>query len=191
VTESAETARNILGRFYRLVRSLPDRILHPRRHSLALRRLSAGPRPRRILVVCHGNICRSPYLEGLLQLRLPDVDIESAGFVGRGRTVPSSSLSLSARRGLDLSRFRSQSITKEKVQAADLIVVMDTNQARRIVKRFRVAAARVLIAGDLDPMVPSRTIRDPWNQPIEVFEASFDRLDRCAANLVAALPSVG
>lgn len=139
-------------------------------------------------MVCHGNICRSPYLQALLQLRLPDVSVESAGFVGRGRPVPACSLALGAQRGFDLSRFRSQSITTQKVKAADLIIVMDANQARYLAKGFGVAAARIVIAADLDPTVACRTIRDPWNQSIEVFEASFNRLDRCAATLLAALP---
>jgi protein-tyrosine-phosphatase len=65
---------------------------------------------------------------------------------------------------------------------------MDSSQAREIVARFRVNPARIVIAGDLDPSFDeSRGIRDPWNKPTEVFEASFDRLDRCAAALVSAL----
>jgi protein-tyrosine phosphatase len=188
VIDSARQTRNALTRVYHATRDLPDRVLHSRRRSLALRRVSAGPRPRRILIVCYGNICRSPYLQAVLQRRLPDVRVTSAGFVGGGRPVPSFSLSLSARRGLDLSGFRSQSVTKEKVKTADLIIVMDASQARHITKGFGGAAARIVIAGDLDPTVAPRTIRDPWNQSIEVFEASFNRLDRCAAALLAALP---
>jgi len=181
--------RKAIGNIYRATRNLPDRVLHRRRHVMALHRLSAGRRPRTILIVCHGNICRSPYLQAVLQRRLPDVSVTSAGFVGRGRPVPPFSLALSAQRGIDLSRFRSQSITKETVKAADVVIVMDVAQARYVAKAFGVAAARIAIAGDLDPAYAGRTIRDPWNQSIEVFEASFNRLDRCAAALLDALPS--
>jgi protein-tyrosine-phosphatase len=188
VTNTASGARKAVSRVYQATRNLPDRVLHRRRHSLALSRLSARPRPRRILVICHGNICRSPYLQAVLQRHLPDVRVMSGGFVGKGRPVPPFSLSLSAKKGLDLSRFRSQSITMEQMKTADLIVVMDASQARHVAKAFGVAAPLIVVAGDLDPAVAGRTIRDPWNQPIDVFEASFDRLDRCAAALLAALP---
>ena len=67
---------------------------------------------------------------------------------------------------------------------------MDANQAREIAVRFRVNTARIVIAGDLDPRFEeSRGITDPWNQSTEVFEASFNRLDRCAVALVDALQS--
>jgi protein-tyrosine-phosphatase len=75
------------------------------------------------------------------------------------------------------------------VSRADLVIVMDSKQARELPKMFRIDRGRIVVAGDLDPVfVSSRAIRDPWNQPTEVFEASFDRLDRCAKTLVSVLP---
>jgi protein-tyrosine-phosphatase len=74
------------------------------------------------------------------------------------------------------------------VTGADLIIVMDARQAQEIAARFPVNRARIVIAGDLDPKFErTRAIRDPWNQSSDVFEASFDRLDRCAAVLVSVL----
>lgn len=180
--------RGYLKAFYHALRSLPDRILHRRRHTAARLRLAAMMRPRRILVLCHGNICRSPYLAAVLQRALPDISVSSAGFVGADRPVPVFSLELSARRGLDLSQFRSRPIFDDDASSADLIVVMDLRQSRQLRRRFQVSAERIVIAGDLDPRSsPTRAIRDPWKQPIDVFESSFARLDRCAATLVKAL----
>jgi protein-tyrosine phosphatase len=173
---------------YHSVRNLPDRILHPRRHAAARRRLSRMARPRSILVVCHGNVCRSPYLHAVLQRAFSDVAVSSAGFIGRDRPVPLLSLEVSARRGIDLSRFRSRALTLANVQWADLIIVMDAGQARYLERVFLANPERVVIAGDLDPAVsPTRAIRDPWMQSAQVFESSFDRLDRCGATLAAAL----
>ena len=74
------------------------------------------------------------------------------------------------------------------VTGADLIIVMDARQAEEIAARFPVNRARIVIAGDLDPKFDhTRAIKDPWNQPSEVFETSFNRLDRCAAVLVSVL----
>jgi protein-tyrosine-phosphatase len=185
---AARRVRAALKAAYHSARDLPDRILHPRRHSEARRRLSRMTRPRSILVVCHGNVCRSPYLHAVLQHAFSDVAVSSAGFIGRDRRVPVLSLEVSARRGIDLSGFRSQPLTPENVRRADLIIVMDSGQARYIERAFGVRPERLVIAGDLDPVKsPTRAIRDPWMQSVLVFESSFDRLDRCAATLVAAL----
>jgi protein-tyrosine phosphatase len=177
-----------LQRVYDATCGLYDRVLYPRRHQAVRQRLSNVQRPRRILVVCHGNLCRSPYLQAVLQRSLPDVTVTSAGFVGSDRAVPQLSVALCAQRGLDLSRYRSRPITQSKISDADLLIVMDAYQARRLAKMFRVKRERIVIAGDLEPMFEtSRAIRDPWNHSIEAFRATFDRLDRCAASLVKIL----
>lgn len=177
-----------LKRVYHATGSLYDRVLFPHRHKAACRRLAKGQRPRRILVVCHGNICRSPYLQAVLQRSLPDVTVTSAGFFGSDRPVPEISVALSAQRGLDLSGYRSRPITQSKISDADLVIVMDAEQARQVTRTYRVKRERIVIAGDLEPIFgTTRAIRDPWNQSIEVFESSFDRLDRCAATVVSVL----
>jgi protein-tyrosine phosphatase len=145
-------------------------------------------RPRNVLVVCYGNICRSPYLEAVLKRALPDVHVASAGFVGPGRPVPPFALAISAQRGLDQSAFRSRPLVPAVVRGADLVVVMDGHQARYIERYFGVSRKRIVVAGDLDPVTSAtRAIVDPWEQPMDVFVASFNRLDRCAATLVSLL----
>lgn len=175
-------------RIYRATRTLNERLLHPSRHLAVRRRLLSTPRPGRILVVCDGNLCRSPYLEAVLQRHLPDIAVASAGFVGSDRAVPRISVALSAQRGFELERYRSRPITQSKIQDADLVIVMDAEQARRLARMFRVKRDRIVIVGDLEPTFDtSRAIRDPWNQSAEAFNSAFDRLDRCAATLVSLL----
>jgi protein-tyrosine phosphatase len=184
--------RRVAKRIYQIIRGLPDRVLHERRHRLLARRLRDSPRPRSILVVCYGNICRSPYLEAVLQRALPDVRVSSAGFLRADRPVPEYSLMASRRRGLDLSLFRSRTITRELTDLADLVITMDAYQARRLIHALRVPPARVIIAGDLDDEgADPRAIRDPFQQSLEIFESTFDRIDRCAATLVALLDGAG
>ncbi len=181
-------ARKVVKRAYEVLRNLPDRALHHRRHLAVLQRLSRAQRPRKILVVCHGNVCRSPYLQAVLQRALPEVAVTSAGFFGSDRAVPEISVTLSAKRGLDLSRYRSRPLTQSTVGNADLVIMMDLYQARELARRFAIDRARIVIAGDLDPRFDaSRSITDPWNRSSDVFESSFDRLDRCAATLVSIL----
>jgi protein-tyrosine-phosphatase len=124
----------------------------------------------------------------VLQRALPDLAVTSAGFFGSDRPVPEIALILSSERGLDLSGFRSRPLTQSTVGGADLVIVMDSYQARQFEKRFPTNRGRIVIAGDLDPRFDaSRSITDPWNRSRDVFDASFDRLDRCAATLVSLL----
>jgi low molecular weight protein-tyrosine phosphatase len=183
-------ARRALRRVYDATRNLPDRMLHRRRHRAVQRRISRAARPQKILVVCHGNICRSPYLQAVLQRALPDLAVMSAGFFGSDRPVPPISVAIGAKRGLDLSRYRSRPLTQSTVGNADLVIVMDSHQAQQLARTFATNRARIVIAGDLDPRFEdTRSITDPWNQSSDVFESAFDRLDRCAATLVGILRS--
>lgn len=174
------SARSLL----RLTREIPERALqHPR--YLALKgRLEKSP-PRSILVVCLGNICRSPYMEAVLARALPGVPVASGGFILPGRRAPDEALAVAAARGYDLSDRRSQLVSREMVRDAELVVVMETTQAQRVTMEFRADPSRVIVAGDLDPLpFGTRKVRDPWQQPISAFESCFDRLDRCASTLV-------
>lgn len=181
-------APGLIKRIVHAVRGAPDRLLQHRRHVATRDRLSRMDRPRSLLVVCHGNVCRSPYLEAILKRDMPDIRVESAGLVGPGRPVPPFALAVSAQRGLDLSTFRSRPLVPAVVRDADLIVVMDGHQARYVERYYRVPGKRVVVAGDLDPMpAATRAIADPWEKPIDAFVSSFNRLDRCAATLVSLL----
>jgi len=186
-SRAGTAARALLARTYSRLRLYADRSLHWRRHARVSDAMRKRPRPRTILVVCHGNICRSPYLAAVLRRALRDVEIVSAGFVGPGRPVPEHSVVIGQRKGLDLAAHRSQLLTPDHLKRADLVLVMDTRQAW-LVQRLGYAADRVVVAADLDPVPGRRVITDPWGKSLDVFEASFKRLDRAANHLAAVLP---
>jgi protein-tyrosine phosphatase len=180
--------RKVAGSFVSRYRRNQDAKLHPDRHRAVKQRLLEMPRPRSIAVICHANICRSPYMEALLKRSLPDVNVFSAGFVGAGREVPGHSTTLAARNGLDLSAHRSRLLSRDLLAGADLVVVMEPRQADVLVRGFGVVDELIVVAGDLDPLPGNaRTIHDPWGQSLEAFEDSFARLERCASSLVRIL----
>jgi protein-tyrosine-phosphatase len=95
---------------------------------------------------------------------------------------------VASRRGFDLSHHLSTQLSQEEVRKTDLIVVMNAAQRRALIELFGRQRDSVLVLGDLDPLpIETRAIRDPIGQSEEVFEASYDRIDRCVKELVSAL----
>ena len=184
---------NMVRTLLRWVKHAPDRLLHPMRRRTAMRRVRRS-RPQSILVLCYGNICRSPYAGAVLAARLSDdgitgVDVDSAGFAGPGRSSPDGAVRVAGERGTDLSPHRSRLVTLAMLKDADLVLVMDARQ-RRAVGRLISEPPPTILLGDLDPQViDTRAVRDPVEQPDGVFRESYDRIDRCVDALVQTLRS--
>ncbi|HZH39826.1 MAG TPA: hypothetical protein VFD85_02390 [Gemmatimonadales bacterium] len=174
------------------MRHTPDRLLHAWRRRHAIAWLSETPKPSHILMICHGNICRSPYaahrLKALLETRGFPCDVTSAGFVGPDRPSPGNAIATAAARGIDLKAHRSQLLTQALIDQSGLIVVMEARQAAAIRMVFGNVQAPILILGDLDPLpTETRTVRDPALQSRAVFAESYARIDRCVRVLVDTL----
>jgi protein-tyrosine phosphatase len=89
-----------------------------------------------VLVVCTGNVCRSPIAEGLLRAAFaermgPDMpEVASAGTMGwTGSGAHPSSIRAAAERGVDISGHRAREVSEEDVARADLIVAMAPEHA--------------------------------------------------------------
>ena len=89
-----------------------------------------------VLVVCTGNVCRSPITEGLLRAAFaerlgPDVlEVASAGTMGwTGSGADPSSIRAAAERGVDISSHRAREVSDEDIARADLIVAMAPEHA--------------------------------------------------------------
>lgn len=176
----------------RRVRRTPERLLHPLRRRKAIEALRGRQRPNTVLVVCHGNICRSPVAARLLERELMTLGIavHSAGFIGFNRPAPAHALTAAEGYGVDLSQHRSRLATADLVRAADLIVVMDLRQQRLLCERFGRWPRDVVLLGDLDPApVESRTVLDPVDQGPEVFDQTYQRIARCVQELAKVLRS--
>jgi protein-tyrosine phosphatase len=146
-------------------------------------------------VLCHGNICRSPYAEAVLRKRFEDRAslslVESAGFIYPGRQPPRTALEVAAAKGFDLFNHRSRAVTEEMVRSAAVIIVMEGWQRSTLHSLFPHAGTPVLMLGDLDPApIERRAIQDPIEQPAHVFERVFARIDACCAELVARATAV-
>lgn len=175
----------------RWIKYAPDRLLHRRRRDAGIAVLRRKRDIRRLLFVCHGNICRSPYAHHALAARIADAGadgphVESSGFLDGGRPVAPEAISAARARGVDLSEHVSRQLTAGAVTWADVVFVMDSAQ-RRALGAYG-AGMVVLLLGDFDPQdIETRRIPDPVDQAREVFGACYDRIDRCVGVVVDAL----
>jgi protein-tyrosine phosphatase len=90
-----------------------------------------------VLMLCTGNICRSPAAEALLRHRTEalgvDVRVTSAGLLDDGNRAATHSVDLMAEQGLDLSGHRSRRLTADAIRSSDLILGMAREHVREAV----------------------------------------------------------
>lgn len=93
---------------------------------------------KRVLLVCTGNICRSPLAAALMQRALSergvqDVEVTSAGTgAWDGAPVSEGAYLVGLERGLDLSGHRARLLTRDLVDQADLILTMARHHRARV-----------------------------------------------------------
>ena len=120
---------------------------------------------RHILVVCVGNICRSPMAEALLRRELRGQDEFTVESAGLGALVghPSSeySVELMAEIGEDITGHRARQIHPDMVRDSDLVLVMESGHKRAIDDADATARGKVYRLGEWQ----DKDIDDPYRQP--------------------------
>ncbi|MGM0927692.1 MAG: low molecular weight protein-tyrosine-phosphatase [Pseudomonadota bacterium] len=123
----------------------------------------------RILVVCVGNICRSPVAEAMLRQALPHKQLSSAGLgalVGQG--VDPTARELAEADGLDVANHSARQINRAILASADLVLVMSHGQRRAIGDIAPEAMGKTMTLGKWLPDEPD--IPDPYRKSREAFE---------------------
>jgi len=143
----------------------------------------------RILVVCVGNICRSPmgealFIHALNEAGLSAVDVRSAGLDALvGHPADKVVLRLMQEQGVDLSAHRGQQLNRDILHWADLVLVMDKAQKRSIESWEPGARGKVYRIGkwgDFD-------VPDPYMQEDKKFETALELIAKGVSDWVPKL----
>lgn len=129
---------------------------------------------KNILVVCVGNICRSPMAEAIFTQIAPSLKIESAGIgalIGHGADPIAQQLM--DEKGLDISSHRAKQINEILCTQNDLILVMETNHKIFIEKNFPITRGKVFSLCHSQKV----DIPDPYRQDKEAFRYSLKLIE--------------
>lgn len=89
----------------------------------------------RILVVCTGNVCRSPYVERLLAAALPGIHVSSAGTMALvGDDMEPRVKALLTERGLNATGFASRQLQASMAENADLVITASREHQRKVLR---------------------------------------------------------
>lgn len=133
---------------------------------------------KRILVVCVGNVCRSPIGERILTERLPHIDVSSAGIGALvGHEANSLSAEVAANRGLSLEGHVARQFTGPLGQDSDLVLVMEPGHRREIGRQAPHLLGRTMM---FDHWTERAGIPDPYQKSRKHHEAAFDLISAAA-----------
>lgn len=127
----------------------------------------------KILIVCIGNICRSPTAEYLLRerLRASKTVVESAGLAALvDCPIEATAGELLLARGIDASAHRARQLDAAAIANADLILVMERSHLVALSKRSPQAVGRTFLLGKWHG---DREVPDPYRQGRPAFEHAY------------------
>jgi len=135
---------------------------------------------KHILVVCIGNICRSPMTEGLLTqalkvAELSDIEVRSAGLNALiGQPADRVVKRIMQAHGIDVSTHRAQQLNVDMLRWADLVLVMEESQKRCVIRLDASTRGKVYRIGEWGEY----DVPDPYRQTDNKFETAFELISR-------------
>lgn len=146
--------------------------------------------PVKILMVCLGNICRSPLAEGILQSKLPAdkffIDSAGTGNWHAGQNPDKRSIATAKNRGLDISCQIARQLKRSDFEEFDHIFVMDASNYRDVTALAPDEKAKAKVQLMMDAVYPGQNVDvpDPYWSGQDGFDKVYDMLDE-ACTIVA------
>jgi len=145
----------------------------------------------KILMVCLGNICRSPLAEGILKHKIEKYglnwQVDSAGTSGwhSGEMPDSRSVSVAGKYGVDITYQRARTFSPYDIEQFDLIYAMDASNYRDIVGHAATQEEKEKVKMILNELYPkeNRSVPDPYYDD-NGFEDVFKMLDEACDKII-------
>lgn len=137
----------------------------------------------KILMVCLGNICRSPLAEGILASKLPKdsffIDSAGTGSWHIGNAPDKRSVAVAAKNNIDISKQKGRQFSEEDFDLFDIIYVMDNENYKDVLLQTNNAEHRKKVQLILDAIFPDQKVDvpDPYYGTKDSFEKVFAMLD--------------
>ena len=147
----------------------------------------------KILVVCLGNICRSPLAEGILKSKLPEnFVVDSAGTISlhEGEHPDKRAVETAEKHGIKIAKQTSRPITHKDLEDFDNIYCMDISVYEDVISMAKNEEQRGRISLFLEAAeIPENNyeVFDPYWSGLDGFERVYQLLDQAAAAIAAKL----
>ena len=139
--------------------------------------------PIKILMVCLGNICRSPLAEGLLASKLPKgtffLDSAGTGNYHSGKEPDQRSIATAKKNGLDISHQKARQFSPRDFDTFDHIYVMDNTNYDDVVSLAKTQEQKQKVELILDAIFPNENVDvpDPYYGLQNGFDMVWEMLD--------------
>ncbi len=151
----------------------------------------------RILMVCLGNICRSPMAEGIMRRRAQEAAlnmiVDSAGTADYhvGDEPDHRAIRCMRNHGIDISNLRGRQFSTKDFEAFDRIYVMDATNYQNITKLANTEEHKSKVQMILNELNPGRNqpVPDPWYGDMTDFERVYEMLDEAARKITGSIVS--
>ncbi|MEZ7213266.1 protein tyrosine phosphatase [Klebsiella spallanzanii] len=132
----------------------------------------------KILVICTGNICRSPIGERYLQKHFPSKIIDSAGTGAMvGHSADPAAIKVATEHGLSLDGHTGKQLTASLARQYDLILVMEKYHIEQIGQIAPEVRGKTMLFGH---WLNHRDIPDPYRKSEEAFAVVYQLIEQAA-----------
>lgn len=143
----------------------------------------------KILMVCLGNICRSPLAQGIMELHAPaDWLIDSAGTSGwhEDERPDTRSILIAKERGIAIDHQRSRQVNEEDFETFDIIFAMDSSNYTNLIRLAPNEAAKAKVRLILNEAYPgeNRQVPDPYTGGQSGFRHVYELLEEAVQSFI-------
>ena len=137
----------------------------------------------KILMVCLGNICRSPLAEGILASKLPKtnfyIDSAGTGSYHIGKQPDHRSIAIASKYGVDITNQKARQFTADDFDAFDYIFVMDSSNYDNVMELAKTDEHKQKVEMILNHLFPNENVDvpDPYFGLQNGFDTVYEMLD--------------